>query len=128
MTNLYQFNYISYNYFNQKNYDEKINRGVYYIHLEPSGAYSIKLDKLKNILDLFTLTLNQISERQDKKIFFNIKLMEYIYKNKSALDSTLMSLKYLDEYSFEEKNQFNDILNLYQHFFNFYSSYVNTFD
>ena len=128
VTNLYQFNYISYNYFNQKNYDEKINRGVYYIHLEPSGAYSIKLDKLKNILDLFTLTLNQISERQDKKIFFNIKLMEYIYKNKSALDSTLMSLKYLDEYSFEEKNQFNDILNLYQHFFNFYSSYVNTFD
>ena len=124
----YEFNYNSYNYFTQKNYDGKINKDVYYIHLEPSGLFSIKLDKLKNIIDLFTLTLNQISEKQDKKIYFNIKLMEYTYNNISALDSSMMTLKYIANYSYEEKNQFNDILNLYQHLFNFYSSYVNTFD
>ena len=124
----YEFNYNSYNYFTQKNYDGKINKDVYYIHLEPSGLYSIKLDKLKNILDLFTLTLNQISEKQDKKIYFNIKLMEYAYNNISALDSSMMTLVYKENYSYVEKNQFNDILNLYQHLFNFYSSYVNTFD
>lgn len=128
VTSTYEFNYNSYNYFTQKNYDEKINKDIYYIHLEPSGYYSIKLDKMKNILDLFTLTLNQISEKQDKKIYFNIKLMEYKYNNISALDSSLMTLVYLDDYSYEEKNQFNEILNLYQHLFNFYSSYVNTFD
>ena len=128
VANTYQFNYDSYNYFSQKNYDEKINKDIYYIHLEPSGAFSIKLDKLKNILDLFTLTLNQMSEKRDEKIFFNIKLMVYNYKNISALDSRMMTLEYIDDYSNEEKLQFNDILNLYQHLFNFYNSYVNTFD
>ena len=128
VTSTYQFNYDSYNYFSQKNYDENINIGIYYIHLEPSGAYSIKIDKMKNILDLFTLTLNQISEKDEKKIFFNIKLMVYIYKNITALDSRMMTLEYVDDYSYEEKNQFNEILNLYQHLFNFYNSYVNTFE
>ena len=128
VTSTYEFNYNSYNYFSQLNYDEKINKDIYYIHLEPSGSYSIKLDKMKNILDLFTLTLNQISEKQDKKIFFNIKLMEYNYINPKSLDSEMMTLAYLNDYSDEEKNQFNDILNLYQYLFNFYSSYENTFD
>ena len=128
VSSTYEFNYNSYNYFTQLNYDEKINKDIYYVHLEPSGYYSIKLDKMKNILDLFTLTLNQISEKQDKKLFFNIKLMEYSYNNIEALDASMMTLVYLDDYSFEEKNQFNEILNLYQHLFNFYSSYVNTFD
>ena len=128
VTNTYQFNYDSYNYFSQKNYDEKINKEIYYVHLEPSGAFSIKLDKLKNILDLFILTLNQISEKREKKIFFNIKLMVYNYKNISAMDSRMMTLEYIDDYSNEEKAQFNEILNLYQHLFNFYNSYVNIFD
>ena len=128
IANTYQFNYDSYNYFSQKNYDEKINKDIYYVHLEPSGAYSIKLDKLKNILDLFILTLNQMSEKKDEKIFFNIKLMVYHYNNISALDSRMMTLEYIDDYSDHEKLQFNDLLNLYQHLFNFYNSYVNTFD
>jgi hypothetical protein len=67
LSTTYQFNYDSYNYFSSEYYNEKINNDVYYIHLEPSGAYSIKEDKLKNIIDLFTLTLNQISEKKNKK-------------------------------------------------------------
>ena len=128
ITNTYQFNYDLYNYFDQKIYDNEINKDIYYVHLEPSGAYSIKLDKVKNILDLFILTLNQISEKQEKKIYFNIKLMEYNYLNRSALDSHLMTLTYINDYSSEEKVQFNEIINLYQHLFNLYNSYVSTFE
>ena len=42
LASTYQFNYDSYNYYNEKDYGEKINNNVFYIHLEPSGAYSIK--------------------------------------------------------------------------------------
>ena len=87
LASTYQFNYDSYNYYNEKDYGEKINNNVYYIHLEPSGAYSIKEDKLKNIIDLFTLTLNQISEKKEQKIYLNIKILEYTYVNKYSLDS-----------------------------------------
>ena len=124
----YQFNYDSYNYFSSEYYNEKINNDIYYIHLEPSGAYSIKEDKLKNIIDLFTLTLNQISEKKEQKIYFNIKILEYTYYDTKSLNyPDLMILTHLDNYTNEEKNQFNNLINLYQHLFNFYNSYINTF-
>ena len=124
----YQFNYDSYNYYSTEDYNEKINNNIYYIHLEPSGAYSIKEDKLKNIIDLFTLTLNQISEKKEQKIYLNIKILEYDYNNINSLEyPDLMELTHKENYTVEEKNQFNDLINLYQHLFNFYNSYVNTF-
>ena len=128
LASTYQFNYDSYNYYNEKDYGEKINNNVYYIHLEPSGAYSIKEDKLKNIIDLFTLTLNQISEKKEQKIYLNIKILEYTYVNKYSLDSDMMNLTYKENYTIEEKNQFNDLINLYQHIFNFYNAYISTFE
>ena len=128
LSTTYQFNYDSYNYYSAEEYNKKINYNIYYIHLEPSGAYSIKQDKLKNIIDLFTLTLNQISEKKEQKIYLNIKILEYTYNNTSSLESDLMKLTYANNYTTEEKNQFNDLINLYQHLFNFYNSYVNTFD
>ena len=128
LASTYQFNYDSYNYYSYEDYNEKINNDIYYIHLEPSGAYSIKEDKLKNIIDLFTLTLNQISEKREKKIYLNIKILEYEYNNIYSLEYPyLMELAHKDNYTIEEKNQFNDLINLYQHLFNFYNSYVNTF-
>ena len=128
LSSTYQFNYDSYNYYSSEEYNEKINNDIYYIHLEPSGAYSIKQDKLKNIIDLFTLTLNQISEKKEQKIYLNIKILEYDYKDIYSLEYPyLMELTHKDDYTLEEKNQFNDLINLYQHLFNFYNSYVNTF-
>ena len=125
----YQFNYDSNNYYSTEDYNNKINNDIYYIHLEPSGAYSIKEDKLKNIIDLFTLTLNQISEKKEQKIYLNIKILEYTYKNITSLEYPhLMYLTYANNYTLEEKAQFNDLINLYQHIFNFYNSYVNTFE
>ena len=129
LSTTYQFNYDSYNYYSTEDYNNKINNDIYYIHLEPSGAYSIKEDKLKNIIDLFTLTLNQISEKKEQKIYLNIKILEYTYNDKTSLEYPyLMSLTYSDDYTVEEKTQFNDLINLYQHLFNFYNSYVNTFE
>ena len=128
LSTTYQFNYDSYNYFSSEYYNEKINNDVYYIHLEPSGAYSIKEDKLKNIIDLFTLTLNQISEKKEQKIYFNIKILDYTYKDITSLDyPDLMVLTHIEKYTNNEKNQFNNLINLYQHIFNFYNSYINTF-
>jgi hypothetical protein len=129
LSTTYQFNYDSYNYYNSEEYNKKINYNIFYVHLEPSGAYSIKQDKLKNIIDLFTLTLNQISEKKEQKIYLNIKILEYTYYNISSLEYPyLMRLTHEDNYTTEEKYQFNDLINLYQHIFNFYNSYVNTFD
>ena len=129
LSTTYQFNYDSYNYYSTEEYNKKINFDIHYIHLEPSGAFSIKQDKLKNIIDLFTLTLNQISEKKEQKIYLNIKILEYTYHDIFSLEyPDLMSLTYSNDYTIKEKNEFNDLINLYQHLFNFYNSYVNTFD
>ena len=40
----------------------------------------------------------------------------------------MMELTYKEEYTIEEKNQFNSLINLYQHLFNFYNAYINTFE
>ena len=129
LTETYRFNFDSYNYFTGDEYNKKINNDIYYIHLEPSGAYSIKEDKFKNIIDLFTLTLNQISEKKDKKIYLNIKILDYTYYDITSLVyPNLMNLTYYDNYTTEEKNQFNDLINLYHHLFNFYNAYVATFE
>ena len=74
------------------------------------------------------MTLNQISEKKEQKIYLNIKILEYTYVNKYSLDSDMMNLTYKENYTIEEKNQFNDLINLYQHIFNFYNAYISTFE
>ena len=131
LNDIIQFNNYAYDYFSNEKYSGEINYNTYFIHLDPSGSYNIKLEKLKNIIDLFTLTINQLSNEQTSKLFLDPKYLEYTYHDTSSLvfpyfmTLTRVNSSHLTK---EDKMYFTDLINIYHHLFNYFNSYVMNFE
>ena len=131
LNDIIQFNNYAYDYFSNEKYSGEINYNTYFIHLDPSGSYNIKLEKIKNIIDLFTLTINQLSNEQTSKLFLDPKYLEYTYYDTSSLvfpyfmTLTRVNSSHLTK---EDKMYFTDLINIYHHLFNYFNSYVINFE
>ena len=131
LNDIIQFNNYAYDYFSNDKYSNEINYFTYFIHLDPSGSYNIKLEKLKNIIDLFTLTINQLANEQTSKLFLDTKYLEYTYNDTSSLIyPNLMTLTRVNSSNLtkEDKMYFTDLINIYHHLFNYFNSYVINFE
>ena len=130
LNDIIQFNNYAYDYFSNDKYTKNINYYSYFVHLDPSGSYNIKKEKLKNIIDLFTLTINQIANEQTTKLFLEPKYLEYTYNDSNSLTyPNLMTLSRVDSSSLtkDDKIYFTDLINIYHHLFNYFNSYVINF-
>ncbi len=130
LNDIIQFNNYAYDYFSNDKYSKNINYYSYFVHLDPSGSYNIKKEKLKNIIDLFTLTINQIANEQTTKLFLEPKYLEYTYNDSNSLIyPNLMTLSRVDSSSLtkDDKIYFTDLINIYHHLFNYFNSYVINF-
>ena len=125
------FNNFAFDYFCEDDYLHNIDYNAHFVHLEPSGNYTIKSEKIKTLLNYFTLTINQLSNILHKKLYINTKFLDFTYHNISSLTyPNLMTLTILssETISKSEKNYFTELINIYQHLFNYFNSYVLNFN
>ena len=130
LENINNYEKSAYDYLGNDKYSTYLNFNSSFIHLEPSGSYSVKQDEMKTIINLFTLTINHLSNKQDPKIFVNISYLEYEYKDPTSDDWTQwMTIKGVNAslLSATDKIYFTELINLYQHFFNYFNSYLINF-
>ena len=130
LNEIIDFQTLAYSYLGQEKYDENLNFHSPFIHLEPSGSYSVKPDRMKNIIDLFTLTINQLANKQNTKLFLNISYLEYEYINPTSTnESEWMQIIGVnpDYLSTSDKVYFTELINIFQHFFNYFNSYLINF-
>ena len=117
----------AFNYIGESNYKKYLDFIVDFIHLEPSGSYSIKRENMKIIIELITLTINQLSNRTGRKIFLDISYLEYEYDDPLNADNNKWMHLIGAEPGTIEKNYFTELINVYQHLFNYFNAYLINF-